>query len=169
MTFIDLRGVTFVPCIVKYAKLLMETRVAKLEQNIGEIKTDIAVIKNRLDHLERNVATKADIAEIRTGTKADMAEIRAGTKADMAEIRASAKADIAELKAAIADTKSDITRWLVSTLIAGIGVASAIAFGIAKFVPSQPPQIQIQLPDKVLPQASPTPTGPREVKPSPTR
>ncbi len=44
----------------------METRVAKIEQNIGDIKTDIAVIKTRLDHLERNTATKADMAGLKT-------------------------------------------------------------------------------------------------------
>lgn len=102
----------------------METRVAKLEQNIGEIKTDIAVIKTRLDQLEKNTATKADLAELK------------------AEFRAS----MADLKTAIADTKSDLMRWTITTLIAGIGVASAVVFGIARFVPSQPPQIYLQAP-----------------------
>ena len=51
------------------------------------------------------LATRADIAELKAATKADIAELKAATKADIAELKAATKADIAELKAA---TKTDM-------------------------------------------------------------
>ena len=44
--------------------------------------------------LPADVATKADIADVRAGTRADIAEVRAGTRADISEVRAGTKADI---------------------------------------------------------------------------
>ena len=77
-----------------------------------------------------------------------------GAKAELrsAIANAATKADLAELKSAIADTKTDMMRWTIATLIAGIGVASAIVFGIVRL--SQPGQEAKPI---LLPSAQTTP------------
>ncbi|WP_149540613.1 coiled-coil domain-containing protein [Siccirubricoccus phaeus] len=63
-----------------------------------------------------DLATKADLAELRQATKADIAGLRheldahrQATKADIAELRQTTKADIAELKA-------DLLKWVISAV-----------------------------------------------------
>ncbi len=60
------------------------------------------------------LATKADLAELRGATKADLVELRGATKADLAELRGATKADLAELggavKGAIAELRGELKR-----------------------------------------------------------
>ena len=77
----------------------------------------------------RGVATKADIIELKAETKVDIKDM--ATKADIAEV----KADIAEVKADIAEVKADIVelkadgramKWMLGLLLA-INVAFIVS------------------------------------------
>ncbi len=39
----------------------METRVAKLEEHVGNIRVDVAHVRARVDAIETHMATKADV------------------------------------------------------------------------------------------------------------
>ncbi len=73
------------------------------EVSDAEAKEAVADLAN-----SREVATKADIAELKAETKADIAELKAETKADIAEV----KADITELKA---DNRA--MKWMLGSLL----------------------------------------------------
>ncbi len=65
-------------------------------------------VVDALEHrMTSELATKADIAELRIATKADLEREIAGVKADIAALRAEVKAEIAELRIA---TKADLER-----------------------------------------------------------
>lgn len=72
------------------------------------------------------------------------------------------KSDLATLGNEIHKTQVDLIKWVVGTLIAGVGVTAAIVFGVMRQFPSQPPTIQVQYPPSqpplpAQPQASPAP------------
>ena len=92
-----------------------------------------AVVATVGDAVGENIATKADIAELRNATEADIAqiaELRTATKADISESRAVAKTDIAEVRTEIAElrnaTKADISE--LRTEIAEVKVDIAARF-----------------------------------------
>ncbi len=96
-----------------------------------------AVVATVGDAVGENIATKADIAELRNATEADIAqvrtdiaELRTATKADISESRAAAKTDIAEVRTEIAElrnaTKADISE--LRTEIAEVKVDIAARF-----------------------------------------
>jgi hypothetical protein len=64
-------------------------------------------------------------------TKADLAELRAELKADMAELRSELKADMAGLRAEVRGELNTHLRWIVGTMI---GIA-ALAVAAAKLLP----------------------------------
>ena len=92
------------------------------------------VVRQRVRLLERNLATKADIA----ATKADIETLRQETKANIETLRQETKADIAatnanietlrqETEKLIALGKNDIIKWVVG---ANLGVAALIVAAI---------------------------------------
>ena len=90
-----------------------------------EAKEAVADVAN-----SKEVATKADIAELKAATKADIAkidktitELKAATKADIAGLKAETKADIAEL-----ETK------LTKQIYAAVGVIIAAVGLMIKFL-----------------------------------
>ena len=96
-----------------------------------EAKQAVADIAN-----SREVATKADIAELKAATKADIAELKAETKADIAELKAETKADIKDMatKTDIAELKAEMYRvnnrtimWIVGVGVAVAGIVIAVA------------------------------------------
>jgi len=106
----------------------LETNVQAIREDIYEIKKDVAVINTHLDHIGKNMATRADVSDIK----------------NMAS-----KADVSE-------AKTDLTRWMITTLLGGIAIASGIVFGIMRVYPSQPPEVHVQVvPDKPI--ATPKP------------
>lgn len=74
-----------------------------------------------------DLATKADIAELRLATKADIREVRIATKADIAELRLATKADIAELKIAMADLRAELIKWNVGAMAVLTAIFAAIS------------------------------------------
>ena len=103
------------------------------------------VVRQRVRLLERNLATKADIAEtnasietLRQETKADIETLRQETKADIAatnanietlrqETRANIETLRQETEKLIALGKNDIVKWVVG---ANLGVAAMIVAAI---------------------------------------
>ena len=81
---------------------------AGVSEEVAEILAD--------EHASRiipaDVATKADVADVRVGTKADIDQVRAGTKADIDEAKAATKASIDEAKAG---TKASIDEAKAAT------------------------------------------------------
>ncbi|MCY3816581.1 MAG: hypothetical protein OXG59_09865 [Gammaproteobacteria bacterium] len=57
--------------------------------------------------VETNMATKADIAELRAETKADIADLRAETRSGIADLRAETRSGIADVRT---ETKADFAR-----------------------------------------------------------
>jgi len=92
-----------------------------------------------------DVATKSDVAMIRVemdAIRVDMDAFRVGmdamaTKSDFAMIRVEMDAMRTELRGefrlGIADLKSDLQRWTITTLIAMTGLFGAIVFSVVKF------------------------------------
>ena len=72
--------------------------------------------------LNSNLATKADIAEVKAGTEA----LRQETRADIARVEASIEALRLETKAAIEAVKADLLKWLFGALIAQGGLIVAL-------------------------------------------
>jgi hypothetical protein len=78
------------------------------------------------------LATKADIAELRIATKADIAELRIATKADLAREVAGLKIEIANIHQQIADLDRRLTIRMGAMMIATAGTlfAALQVFGI---------------------------------------
>ena len=85
------------------------------------------VVRQRVRLLERNLATKADIA----ATNANIETLRQETKANIETLRQETKADIETLRQEteklIALGKNDIIKWVVG---ANLGVAALIVAAI---------------------------------------
>ena len=80
--------------------------------------------------LNSNLATKADIENLRAATKADIENLRATTKADIENLRATTKADIENLRAAtkadIAGAKAELLKWMFGAMAAQTGIIVAV-------------------------------------------
>ncbi len=82
----------------------MEARVTALENATTEIKEKLIRLETRFESVEKNMATKTDIAELKT--------------------------NIAEMKTAMAEGFTNQTKWFFSTATA----VAVIAFTAAKFI-----------------------------------
>ena len=71
--------------------------------------------EEQVNLLESNLATKADIENLRLSTKADIENLRLSTKADITAV----KADIVAVKA-------DLLKWMIGALIAQGGLIVAL-------------------------------------------
>jgi hypothetical protein len=82
------------------------------------------------DAIRENVATKADLAELRGELKRDIVELRAELKGDIAALRAELKSDIAalrtELKSDVAAGKAEILKWMFAQTVVTIGGLAAL-------------------------------------------
>ncbi|MDE0454153.1 MAG: DUF1640 domain-containing protein [Gammaproteobacteria bacterium] len=120
-THAEIRKLERAGCPKKQAEAMVDL-VNRAPLNIEMVKA-----MERLSfQVETNMATKADIAELRAETKADIAELRAETT----ELRAERKADIKELRA-------DMFRalWIqggvLATLILGL---AGLMLGLTTFL-----------------------------------
>ena len=78
----------------------------------------------------REVATKADIAEL----KADIAEIRAETKADIAELKAETKTEIARVEKTISELETKLTKLIYTVIALNTGVIIAAVGLMIRFL-----------------------------------
>ena len=103
----------------RQAETLAEEHVALLNANLAT-KADIAEIKAGIDALRQE--TKADIDALRQETKADIDALRQETKAGIDALRQETKSDIARVEASVdalrQTTKADIEALRQSTTAA---------------------------------------------------
>jgi len=79
-----------------------------------------------------DVATKADIYELRTELKSDISKLEQATKAEISELRTEVKTEISELrtevKAEISELRTEVTaintnvKWLMAIVLALVGL-----------------------------------------------
>ena len=86
--------------------------VATLEDVGFQARQAKAIVATMNQAFGEQMATKADIVELRTATKADIAGLKASTEADIAALKASTKTDVAGLKTDIAELKAILT-WRI--------------------------------------------------------
>ena len=72
-----------------------------------------------------DLATRADLAEVRTILQADLAEVRTELKAEIAEVRTELRTEIAAVRTSIADLRADLygRLWVMGLGIVGLTVA----------------------------------------------
>ena len=85
-----------------------------------------------------NLATKADLAELRTELKAEIAEFRAEFKAEIADLRSELRQSELRLEAKIEAIKADILNrvfgLILGTLVVNIVAIVGAMFAVAKLV-----------------------------------
>ncbi len=92
-----------------------------IKEQINSLKKDVALIKQEVDYLKANMATKADLATLRSQLKEDLATLRSELKED-----------ITGLKTEMANVKYDIMKWMIPLFISVLG--SAIATIVTIFI-----------------------------------
>jgi hypothetical protein len=120
-------------------------RLSAVESSVSELRVQVSGIAATIPHL----ATKDDLNELKAAiphlaTKDGLAELKAAiphlaTKDGLAEVKAviphlatsaDLKAGIGSLRAEISAMETRIIKWMVATVLTGVG----LAFTIAKFV-----------------------------------
>ena len=94
--------------LAKEQAVLLETNLAT-KADIEEVRADLAAIKGDVETRTAAVEAglKADIAKVEAALKADIAKVEAALKADIAKVEAGLKADIAKVEAGL---KADIAK-----------------------------------------------------------
>ena len=80
--------------------------------------------------LERQMATEAEVSEHENLLRRDIAEI----KRDLRETELRLEAKIAETHARIAETKADLTRWVVGVGVLQTTLIIGVLLKVAKFI-----------------------------------
>ena len=80
-----------------------EERLVRVENDIKELRSDVAGIKASLGHM----ATKEDLAELKVSVSQEMSEFKASMSEDMAEFKASMSEDMAGFKASMSQEMSE--------------------------------------------------------------
>ena len=84
---------------------------------------------------EAVVTTVGDAITGNIATKADLTDLRAATERDIAELRAEMKHDIAELRTAMADQFSILYRHLWIMAIGIVSFTASLTFALVKLIP----------------------------------
>ena len=90
------------------------------------------VLGTKGDIAELRLAMKNDIAEFRTATKNDLAELRSAmktdlaTKFDLAELRSETSIRFSNMETRIAETKSELVKWMLAALTAQTALLLAL-------------------------------------------
>ena len=113
------------------AETVVRQRVRLLERNLAT-KADIAAINFSIETLRQETkadiaATNANIETLRQETKADIETLRQETKADIAATNANIETLRQENEKLIALGKNDIIKWVVG---ANLGIAAMIVAAI---------------------------------------
>jgi len=77
-------------------------------------KADLAAVRADLAGVKAEL--KNDITELRMQLKGDIAGLRTELKGDIAGLRTELKGDIGEVRTKIAETKTDILKWIIGAI-----------------------------------------------------
>ena len=80
-----------------------EERLVRVENDIKELRSDVAGIKASLGHM----ATKEDLAELKVSVSQEMSEFKGSMSEDMAEFKASMSQEMSEFKASVSQEMSE--------------------------------------------------------------
>ena len=82
--------------------------------DLAEIRTEIAKLKNELKTEIADLRTerKAEVAEIRT----EIADLRTELKSEIAGLRSEQRTESAAVRAEIADTKTNLLKWVIGAI-----------------------------------------------------
>jgi len=113
----------------------IKTDITTIKTDVAILKTDVAIIKNDIINIKENMATKADLANLKTELKEDIAKlsgcvvmIRTESKEDYNNLRIELKENIANVRAEISSFKLNMQGWMITVLIAIIGATATIWF-----------------------------------------
>ena len=126
------------------APIIQALEKIEREQKL-EVKKDLLTeLATKADLVELKGVVKADIARLEAVTKADIARLEAATKADIARLEAATKADIARLegsvKSEIAELRGEVKRLemlikiLIGLSIVAMGLFSPAGVELIKLI-----------------------------------
>jgi hypothetical protein len=107
------------------AELYDALRKAGVDENLSKEAAMAVLPADAITQL----ATKADLADLRLTTKADLAELKGEMKADMAALRGDFVAFRAEQRADLAELRVELIKWNVGAM----AVLTAIFAAISRF------------------------------------
>ena len=110
----------------------MSTIVVELYQALREAGVDERLAREAAhavlgSDMKNELATKADLVELRALTKSDLAELRAFTKSELAEFRAEFRGDLATLRTELAATRVELIKWNVGAMAVLTAIFSVIS------------------------------------------
>ncbi|MGX2972661.1 hypothetical protein [Helicobacter sp. T3_23-1059] len=113
-----------------FANIPSENR-EQIKESVIDIADSLFEQNNIQNHINvDNLATKADLLNLREATQKDIANLREATQKDIANLREATQKDIVllreETKKDIADLKYDLLKWLVTAQIAIAGLLLAM-------------------------------------------
>lgn len=130
----------------------LEARVARLESDVGHIRSDVADIKSTLNRLAPAIdemrgflaarlpelATKAELNNLRAETKAGFADLRAGNKGDLAQVRAETQAEFVAVRREMVEFRLEVVqrptrRQSIFGIFAIAGLVGAVPTISARF------------------------------------
>ena len=84
--------------------------------------------------LERQILTKTEAAEHENTLRRDIETLRVDLKHDIELLRAEVKRDIADMNTRLAETKADLTRWVVGVGVLQTTVIIGVLMKVAKLI-----------------------------------
>ena len=96
----------------------------KLHQSLGEeAAEDLVNWMQQVDAQRAEVATRADVAELRLATRADLAELRQEMRVGFAELRQ----EMAHLEARLERRIADLIKWSFVFWVGAVGAIAMLA------------------------------------------
>jgi ribosomal protein L29 len=93
----------------------LDARVGRLESDVGEIRSILNRLAPRIDEMYGfltarlpELATKAELIDLRAETKTQIADLRAETKTQIADLRAETKTEFADVRQEMAGLRLEI-------------------------------------------------------------
>jgi hypothetical protein len=108
----------------------MEARVARLEEDMSEVKgllyNQILPLLHRIDERLNHTASKVDLSNAATELRAEMTEMRAELRAEITEVRIETSTRLMGIQTELAERPTRSYLWMV----VGIMVATVLAAAI---------------------------------------
>lgn len=123
------------------AEVLHESREFDLSQIATKVDLEQLRLATKADLEQLRLGTKADLDQLRLANKADLDQLRLATKGDLEQLRLANKADLEQLRLAnkadqeqlrveIANTKSEVLKWVIGLMVA----QTAAIVGLIKLI-----------------------------------